>query len=395
VRAQFAAQTCTASGAVLGSAGPVSIARDNAAFPFPATWYHGALANKLAGSDLDVANPDINATFNLSIDTGCLTGTLGWYYGLDNLAPANRIDLAVVLLHEFGHGLGFSTLVNTSTGAPNGGFTDAYAHFTFDLTLGRTWSDPLTTNAERQASAINARKLVWNGAGVTAAVPTSLSFGYPKLTINSPAGLAGTYEFGASTFGAALTGPGTTGNVVLGVDGTAPVNDGCEPLTNAGAMAGNVCLVDRGTCTFVIKVKNCQNAGAIAAIVADNAAGEPPAPLGGADPTITIPSGRISITLGTSIKAQLPAPGVNVNVFSDLTQRAGADSTGRAMLNATNPIQPGSSVSHWDPIASPNLLMEPAINVDLTYKPDLAEQLFEDIGWGAVAPVELQRFTIE
>jgi hypothetical protein len=64
-------------------------------------------------------------------------------------------------------------------------------------------------------------------------------------------------------------------------------------------------------------------------------------------------------------------------------------------LNATNPVQPGSSVSHWDPIATPNLLMEPAINVDLQYKPDLSEQLMEDIGWGAVSPVELQGFSIE
>jgi hypothetical protein len=42
---------------------------------------------------------------------------------------------------------------------------------------------------------------------------------------------------------------------------------------------------------------------------------------------------------------------------------------------------PGSSISHWDPIAFPNLLMEPAINTDLTHGVDLTRQEMIDIGW--------------
>jgi hypothetical protein len=45
-----------------------------------------------------------------------------------------------------------------------------------------------------------------------------------------------------------------------------------------------------------------------------------------------------------------------------------------------NPLQPGSSVSHWDVSAFPNLLMEPVINSDLTGV-DLTLGAFEDIGW--------------
>ena len=63
--------------------------------------------------------------------------------------------------------------------------------------------------------------------------------------------------------------------------------------------------MDRGACTFVIKVKNAQDAGAIAVIVADNAAGAPPQGLGGADPTIVIPSARITLAAGNTIKARL------------------------------------------------------------------------------------------
>ena len=67
---------------------------------------------------------------------------------------------------------------------------------------------------------------------------------------------------------------GLTGNVVVGLDpadGSGPLTtDGCSPLTNAAAVAGNIALIDRGTCGFIVKVKNAQNAGAIAVIIANN-----------------------------------------------------------------------------------------------------------------------------
>ena len=50
-------------------------------------------------------------------------------------------------------------------------------------------------------------------------------------------------------------------------------------------------------------------------------------------------------------------------------------------MYAPNPFQGGSSVSHWDVSATPNLLMEPAINADLTDSVDLTAALFRDIGW--------------
>ena len=41
----------------------------------------------------------------------------------------------------------------------------------------------------------------------------------------------------------------------------------------------------------------------------------------------------------------------------------------------------GSSIYHFDVIATPNLLMEPAINPDLTHGVDLTRQQMTDIGW--------------
>jgi hypothetical protein len=126
----------------------------------------------------------------------------------------------------------------------------------------------------------------------------------PALVVNTPASIAGTYAAGGAQFGPALTSAGVTGPVVLANDGVvAPgppagtVTDACEPLVNGAAMAGKIALVDRGTCNFTVKVKNAQNAGAIAVVVANNAAnGDNIIGMSGVDPTITIPSLLVGFT---------------------------------------------------------------------------------------------------
>jgi hypothetical protein len=67
-----------------------------------------------------------------------------------------------------------------------------------------------------------------------------------------------------------------------------------------------IVLVDRGTCAFVLKAKNLQNAGAIAVLIADNAPGDPPQGMAGADPTLIIPSVRISLPAGTRSRPRSP-----------------------------------------------------------------------------------------
>ncbi len=120
-------------------------------------------------------------------------------------------------------------------------------------------------------------------------------------------------------------------------------------------------------------------------LVADNVAGGPPSGLGGADPTITIPSVRITLADGQAIKAALLGGPVNATLLVDPTVRAGADRAGRALLYTPNPVQPGSTVSHWDTIATPNQLMEPAINNDLKLAVDVPYDLtraqLRDVGW--------------
>lgn len=398
IQASFDPLTCTATSAVLGSAGAIQVVLDGGGGgipPFPGleanTLYGTALANKRLGFDAipgpnGTSADDIRARFNSNIGLpGCLTG-LNWYYGFDNNHGIN-IDLLTVLLHEFAHGLNFQSFANVSTGALLAGFDDVFEKRILDLSSGKTW--PTMTNAERKASAINPRKVVFNGANVTAAVPGVLAFGVPLLRVNSPAGIAGAYDVGTAAFGPALTAGGVTGNVVQALDpadGAGPLTtDACSPLTNAAAVAGRIALVDRGTCGFTVKVKNAQNAGAIAVLVANNVAGGPPAGLGGTDATITIPSVLITLPDANTLKANL-ATGVNATLLLDLSVRAGSDPAGgRALLYTPNPVQPGSTISHWDTIAFPNQLMEPAINGDLTHAvsppQDLTLPLLRDVGW--------------
>jgi hypothetical protein len=382
---------------VLGSAGAWDVFSDfpgAGLFPgaeFPATWYSSALADKRAGIDQDITSPDINAQFSSNFN---------FYLGLDNNHGAQP-DLVAVLLHELGHGLGFQNFVTESTGANLGGFTDGgrfypvqtdvYSHYTLDTTNGLHWND--MTQAERQASAIRFGRVVWDGPNVTAGVPSVLLFGSPEVRVTAPAGLAGAYQFGTAAFGPPIGSPNVSGSVVAAVDpadAAGPATtDGCSPLTNAAAVAGNIALIERGTCGFAVKARNATNAGASGVIIYNNAANVNAAPPGMADDGIngafvTIPTVSLTRADGLAIVAQLGG-GVTANIGVDPSIRAGADALGRARLFMPFPVQGGSSGSHYDSIARRNLLMEPAINGDLTHNlkapDDLTLELMRDIGW--------------
>ena len=74
VLATFEPLTCTATGAVLGSAGAIQVFRDFPFAPIANTWYSKALANKLYGAELDPSTADIRARFNVNLgQPGCLT----------------------------------------------------------------------------------------------------------------------------------------------------------------------------------------------------------------------------------------------------------------------------------------------------------------------------------
>jgi len=162
VGAQMDPLTCSAVSAVLGSAGPNTVHRNFAGALVPDTWYPQALANKLKGDDLSGAD-DIDAKFNSAIGTTCPFPNV-WYYGLDENPPASKLDFVTVVLHEIGHGLGFTTLVDLDLGTKALGFDDAYMLNLEDHSTGKLY--PNMTDAERITASIDTGDLHWVGLNV-------------------------------------------------------------------------------------------------------------------------------------------------------------------------------------------------------------------------------------
>jgi hypothetical protein len=391
IGASFVPLACTATSAVLGSASADEIWSDFPNVPRAATWYPSALASKLAGQDMaSPGEPHIVAHFNsrLGLFPDCLPGS-GFYLGLDDQF-GDQIDLVTVLLHEFAHGLGFQTFTNHQTGAEIQGLPSIWDYYLLNNRTGKLWVE--MTDAERAASAVTWRGLSWNGAGVTSAVPQVLAPSSNLAVGGAAAGqAAGNYAVGDASFGPPLSTPPVAGQLMPVVDQPAGTGLACDPLNalNALAVHGNIALVDRGSCDFVTKARNVQAAGALAMIVADNQPGDV-AGMSGNDPTITIPSVRITQADGVTLKAALQrrsrtASGVVASLGLDTTRMAGTDSAGRILMYTPTTFSPGSTVSHYTTEAKPNQLMEPAINDDLTHAVapprDLTFPLLRDIGW--------------
>jgi len=396
VQGSFDPLTCTATSAVLGATRSPFIFRD---FPHvglapgpvaPNLWHGSALADKRAGADLNPGQPDIVAQFNSNLNgsASCLGGRQ-FYLGLD-ANHGTDIDLVTVLLHELAHGMGFQQFASVTTGARPQDFPDVFNVNIFDDTMKKSWAE--MTDGERAKSAANSRHVVFTGAETVANVSSVLTAGTPLLTVSAPPATAGVYQVGTAQFGPPLAAPGVTGDIVVGKD-AANINgpsttDGCTVFTRPADVAGKIALVDRGTCSFIVKVKNAQNAGAIAVIIANNTTGAPPAGMAGTDstpPTVTIPSVQISLADGIALKAAIAGGTVTGTVGVNLAVLAGADPSGFPMLYTPEPVTPGSTISHWDTLATPNQLMEPAFNGDLTHSvqppADLTLPVLRDVGW--------------
>ena len=393
---------CTSTQAVLGAAGAYNIFSDFPNAKRTGTWYPSALANKLAGVPL-AADPDpfvsadIIAYFNPNLGTPNCLARATFYLGLDGKAAANQIDFLTTVLHEVGHGLGFQTFTDGETGLQQPidatdtvGLPTIWDHLILDPQQRKTWDK--MTNEERAASALVSRTLVWNGKNVTRDAPRVLDRGTPELFV-AGAGLAKFFQIGLAHFGPLFDKKTfVSAELALVVDQADGRGLACVALdaVNAAAVKGRVAVVDRGTCAFTVKVKNAQLAGAKAVIVADNALSTPPPALAGVDATITIPSVRISQADGIEIKAAIAsvkkpkfAPfGV---LFENPFKLAGADYLNRVYLFSPNPYQGGSSISHYDTLATPNLLMEPFAEpnqaIAVTAPGDLTLELLKDIGW--------------
>jgi subtilisin family serine protease len=117
-------------------------------------------------------------------------------------------------------------------------------------------------------------------------------------TVPMGAGSASTLTVGATTYAPG----GMDGSPKLAASG--PLADfGLGGAAAPGTMTGKVCLIQRGTYDFGVKVANCQASGGVAAVIYNNAAGG----FGGTTGTTVtaIPSVTASDTEGAAMKLQL------------------------------------------------------------------------------------------
>ncbi|MCK3683952.1 T9SS type A sorting domain-containing protein [Maribellus sp. YY47] len=92
----------------LASCGPETYYANFTNAPVPDCYYPVAVAEKIASEELNgTGRSDIEASFSNKID---------WYYGIDGNTPIDKYDFVTVVLHEIGHGLGFTGFFYVSNG---------------------------------------------------------------------------------------------------------------------------------------------------------------------------------------------------------------------------------------------------------------------------------------
>jgi minor extracellular serine protease Vpr len=272
-------------------------------------------------------------------------------------------EASLYALKVFGDGGGSTGLVSLAIEwamDPNGD-GDMSDHLdVINMSLGSSFGSPDDPSAISSDNAAAVGIIVVASAGNSGAVPyitgspavspASISVAattpggrlYAKFTANAPASVAGvkaTVE-GAGPVTLAQSGP-ITGNLIAGL----PAN-GCAALTNAAAVSGNIVLLSRGTCGFLVKYQQAQAAGARAIVVANNSTAAP-ITMGGLNNTVTIPGVMISQADGAGLAA---ATGVNVRL------EVAADATKEDQLAAFSSQGPGQFNSAFKPdLAAPGV----------------------------------------
>ena len=207
-------------------------------------------------------------------------------------APSTEINRNVAIQNLFFH----TNLLHDRLYAA--GFTEAFGNFqTSNFGNGGLGDDPVQAEAQDGGGLDNAnfatpldgtpprmQMYLWNGANVVEVGGQSF------------------YAVQAG-FGPAASFIGVTGTLRLVNDGTGTTSDACEILA-PGSLSNAVALIDRGTCDFTAKVKNVQNAGAVAAVIANAGAdiGPDEVVLMGGHGKLSIPASSVSKNSGDVLK---------------------------------------------------------------------------------------------
>jgi Zn-dependent metalloprotease len=165
----------------------------------------------------------------------------------------------------------------------------------------------------------------------------------PRLTVHSPASV--TRDFVGSVAAFNPLAPWTVSATLEPADdGTDTASDACETL--ASFPPGHIALIDRGSCFFRDKVINAIEAGAVAAIIANNDQQNPDdiIPMGGDGPRLEIPALMISYNDGVALKAVL-----DQGVEATLVAQSPGENSLRWLSSEDDPAFGGAIRDMWHP----------------------------------------------
>lgn len=283
--------------------------------------FAGPVYNPCAEPPVEPANPDpdpLDGNGHGSHVAGTAAGIGVTLNGAVEIGPGVAPDASLYALKVFNDTSGCTNLTSDAIEwalDPDGdGATDDHVDV-INMSLGSDFGSP------EDPSSIAAQNAVQMGVVVVAAAGNA---GPAHYVVGSPSvapdviSVAASYDGGFTVLGIEVVSPTDIVNVYeaaesaigLSLDDIDPITDevvitepldACAPLANATEIAGNIALVQRGSCDFSVKHLNVQEAGGVAILVFNNVDG-PPINMGG-DPTgIEIPGVMISLEDGNLIK---------------------------------------------------------------------------------------------
>jgi hypothetical protein len=165
-----------------------------------------------------------------------------------------------------------------------------------------------------------------------------------------------------------------------------------EACSRRGSLQGQVVLLQDGTgcADLVQQLDAVARRGALAALTRSLLGGLPPWGIVSDVNRVSIPSLALTEEDFDALVDRLTSQSMIATLATN-ESLLGTDADGHVLLSATEPVQPGSSGSHWDasvrrvqrsPSDPVSLLMEPAAAGTLRNEvKDLTVQLLQDIGW--------------
>src|SRR5690606_34724281 len=157
-------------------------------------------------------------------------------------------------------------------------------------------------------------------ADAAISVAASIDEGYflNALLVNSPESIADEYEAAIGSFGSLEE--DVTGDLAMADPAIGCVSDTEGQINNPEELEGNIAVLVRGTCSFSIKVRGAQEAGAIGVVVVNNQPGSPIVMGQDGEPDQpTLPAMMIRQNDGQAIMAAMETETVNVTLSDDVT----------------------------------------------------------------------------